>query len=72
MTWGRRHRALVAQWIEYRPPKAGVAGSNPVEGTYVRRYTYRYGSMANAYTESRAAWGTPIRLLCLFPSGTSA
>jgi hypothetical protein len=26
-------RALVAQGIEHRSPKAGVAGSNPAEGT---------------------------------------
>ena len=26
--------ALVAQGIEHRSPKAGVAGSNPAEGTY--------------------------------------
>ena len=25
--------ALVAQWIERRRPKAGVAGSNPAQGT---------------------------------------
>src|SRR4051794_5883259 len=32
----RKRQALVAQGIEHCPPEAGVAGSNPAEGTQVR------------------------------------
>lgn len=34
---GATSSALVAQGIEHRSPKAGVAGSNPAEGTNLRR-----------------------------------
>lgn len=36
-TYSHRSPALVAQGIEHGSPKAGVAGSNPAEGTFTQR-----------------------------------
>ena len=52
--------ALVAQGIEHRSPKAGVAGSNPAEGTE-NCWSRRFGIQV---TESQMAAGYAVRTHC--------
>ena len=62
--------ARVAQWIEHRSPKAGVARSNRVPGTFVslvRRYSCGAGCCHSTYPPDEIPHPDHHRPIALFP-----